>query len=197
MKDRLEKQLDFFLEADKLKQVNRQNYILNGRRKENDGEHCWHLALMCMLLHEYARDSEEIDLLHTIKMVLVHDLVEIDAGDTYCYDEEASVGKEKREREAAERIFKLLPPNQEQEFRALWEEFEAMNTPEARFAAALDRFQPMLLNYFAQGKSWQEHGITHEQVIRRNSVIGAGSPALWDYARELIADAVKRGFLKQ
>jgi len=193
---RLKQQIDFFLEADKLKKVTRQNYLADGSRKENSAEHSWHLALMCLLFREYALDRENLDLLRSFKMILIHDLVEIDAGDTYCYDESAVTGKEERERRAADRLFGLLPADQEQEFRALWEEFEERRTPEALFAAALDRLQPLTLNYMTAGRSWQEHAVNPRQVLERNSHIAAGAPALWDFAAVLIEDAVKKGFLK-
>ncbi len=195
--NRLKQQINFFVEVDKLKQITRQNYLSDGTRKENDAEHSWHLALMCILFREYANDKENLDLLRVIKMVLIHDLVEIDAGDTYCYDEAAGIGKAAREQRAADRLFHMLPPDQEQEFRALWDEFEERQTTEAKFAAALDRLQPLTLNFRAQGKSWQEHGVKLDQVLERNSSITNGAPALWDFAREMIDDAVERGFLQK
>ena len=196
MKDkRLASQLDFILEIDKLKQVYRQTYLLDYSRKENDAEHSWHLAVMALLLTEYA--GEDLDLLKLIKMVILHDLVEIDAGDSFCYDEEANCGKEEREQKAADRIFSLLPADQGKEFRRLWDEFEARESPEARFAAALDRLQPLLHNYHTRGKSWQEHGINRDQVILRNSHMEEGSPALWEYAARLIRDAVDKGYLAE
>jgi putative hydrolases of HD superfamily len=195
--NRLKQQINFFVEVDKLKQITRQNYLADGTRKENDAEHSWHLALMCILFREYASGSENLDLLRVIKMVLIHDLVEIDAGDTYCYDRTASIGKAAREQRAADRLFKLLPPDQEIEFRNLWDEFEGRSTPEACFAAALDRLQPLTLNYRAQGKSWQEHNVNLEQVLARNSSIANGAPALWDFARKMIGDAVEKGILQE
>jgi putative hydrolase of HD superfamily len=191
--DRLEAQLRFIVEVDKLKHILRQSVLTCGQRHENDAEHSWHLALMAVLLGEYA--SEEIDLLRVVKMVLVHDLVEIDAGDTYCYDDEAARDKAERELAAAERIFILLPPDQAAEVRALWDEFEAMDTPESRFAAALDRLQPLLLNYHTQGLSWREHGIVDAQVLERNCHMQLGAPTLWAYAEGLIRDAVDKGYL--
>ena len=193
--DRLKQQIDFFVEVDKLKQITRQNYLADGTRKENDAEHSWHLALMCILFIEYG--SENLDLLRVIKMALIHDLVEIDAGDTYCYDHAAGIGKAAREQRAADRLFKLLPPDQEMEFRNIWDEFEGRSTPEASFAAALDRLQPLTLNYRAQGKSWQEHNVSLEQVLARNSSMADGAPALWDFAREMISDAVEKGILQK
>ncbi len=195
--NRLQQQIDFCVEVDKLKQITRQNYLADGTRKENDAEHSWHLALMCILFREYANDKENLDLLRVIKMVLIHDLVEIDAGDTYCYDEAAGVDKAAREQQAAERLFKMLPPDQEEEFRSLWDEFEERKTTEARFAAALDRLQPLTLNYRAKGKSWQEHDVKLEQVLARNSSMANGAPVLWDFAREMIGDALEKGFLQK
>jgi len=193
---RLAEQLQFVLEIDRLKHIVRQTILLNGSRKENDAEHCWHVALMAFLLREYAADPD-VDVFHVVRMLLVHDLVEIDAGDTYCYDEAARCDQADRERLAADRIFNLLPPDQAAEFRRLWDEFEARETREARYAAALDRFQPLLINYHRRGESWMEHGVTAEQVIRRNSPIHHGAPRLWQHAESLIADAVKRGWLTE
>ena len=188
--------MEFIVEVDKLKKITRQNYLADGARKENDAEHSWHLALMALVLCEHVRAEEKPDLLRVIKMALLHDLVEIDAGDTYCYDEKANAGKRERELAAADRLFGILPPDQAREFRELWEEFEEQRTPEARFAAALDRLQPLTLNYIAGGKSWREHGITYSQVIKRNSSIGESSPALWKFTLEMIREAVRKGYIK-
>ena len=194
---RLKRQIEFFLEADKLKKITRQNYLADGTRKENDAEHSWHLALMSILLREYARDSENLDLLKVIKMILIHDLVEIDAGDTYCYDEKAAIDQASREKQAAKRLFKMLPPDQEREFWQLWDEFENRQTPEACYAAALDRLQPLTLNYTTQGKSWQEHDIKLEQVLARNSSMTNGAPVLWDFAQKLIEDGARKGYIRK
>ena len=161
---RLERQLQFVMEIDKLKQVQRRTWLTDGTRTENAAEHSWHLALMCLLLHEYAADRN-LDSLRVLQMLLVHDLVEIDAGDTFVYDEAAAIDKESRERAAADRIFGLLPPDQAGEMRSLWEEFEARQTPEARFAASLDRLQPILHNYHTQGRAWRDHGVTADRVL--------------------------------
>jgi putative hydrolase of HD superfamily len=195
--DRFQKQLNFIIEIDKLKQVYRQTFLTDGSRKENDAEHSWHLALMGILLSEHAL-HKDLNILRVLKMVLIHDLVEIDAGDTYCYSRER-VHKEEfvKEQKAAKRLFGLLPADQAQEFMELWTEFEQRQTPEACFAAALDRFQPLLHNYITEGKSWQEHGITSEQVIARNKYIGEGSALLWDYARKMIQKAEEKRFLHQ
>jgi len=193
--DTLKNQISFIVEIDKLKKIYRQNYLSDGSRKENDAEHSWHLAIMAFLLAEHA--EENLDLLKVMKMVLMHDLVEIDAGDTYCYDEQANVGKREREEQCARRIFNMLPEEQCREMFELWEEFERMETPEARYAAALDRLQPVLLNYFSEGKSWKEHGICIDQVIKRNGRIKNSSPELWEFVEGLLHDAVKKGYLKE
>lgn len=191
--DRLERQIDFIVEIDKLKRVLRRTYLVDGKRRENSAEHSWHLAAMAVLLSEYAR--EELDLARVVKMLLLHDVVEIDAGDTFAYDEAAHADKNERERRAAERIFNLLPDDLAGEVFALWEEFEEGETPEAKYAEALDRFQPILLNYGSGGIAWQEHGISSEQVIARNRHIEAGAPVLWTYVRGLIDRAVSSGRL--
>jgi putative hydrolase of HD superfamily len=191
--DRLARQLHFVLEIDRLKSVYRRTYLVDGSRSENSAEHSWHLALLAMVLSEHA--NEDLDVFKVIKMVLIHDIVEIDAGDTYIYGDQA--GKEERERAAAQRIFGLLPPDQEYEFRALWEEFEEAQTPEARFASALDRFMPQLHNYHTQGRSWQEHGISAERVLERNIEISDGSAVLWEWTQTLIERAVAEGFLRR
>lgn len=193
---RLERQLRFIVEIDKMKHVLRRTYVTDGSRKENDAEHSWHLAVMAILLDEYAAEPG-LDLARVIKMVLVHDIVEIDAGDTFCYDEEGARDKREREEAAADRIFSMLPPDQADEVRQLWEEFESMETPESRFAAALDRLQPLLHNYNTGGATWREHGVTSDRVLRQNRHIGDGAPMLWEYAEALIKDAVGKGFLDQ
>lgn len=190
---RLKQQLEFILEIDKLKEVYRQTLITDGSRQENDAEHSWHLALMAMVLAEHA--AQPIDLLQVIKMVLVHDLVEIDAGDTFCYDQYANNDKEQREQQAAQRLFGMLPQDQGKEFWLLWEEFEAGKTPEARFANALDRLQPMLNNTVTGGGTWTRHGISISQVRRRGEPVGKGAPALGKYLEEMLEQAVADGIL--
>jgi len=192
--DRLSQQVAFIIEIDKLKDILRRTYIMSGEKLENSAEHSWQLALMAILLSEHS--NEPIDVGHVVKMVLIHDLVEIDAGDTYCYDTAAEQDKIEREMRAADRIFGILPKDQGHELRLLWEEFEARETPEARFAAALDRLMPMLLNYHTAGRSWKEHGIRQSQARARNSHIVEGSRALWDTADRMIEEAVARGYLK-
>ncbi len=192
--DRLAAQIEFLVEIDKLKGVLRQTWLIDRSRRENDAEHSWHLAVMALLLAEHAAGSD-LDLLRVVKMLLIHDLVEIDAGDTLVYDQAEAAAKADREQQAAERIFRILPPDQASLFRRLWEEFEARRTPESRFAAALDRFQPMLHNYYTQGKAWQRHGVTSGQVIAHNQHMAEGAPALWEHARRLIRDAIEKGYL--
>ena len=194
MDDRIKKQLDFILELDKMKNLYRQTYVLHEDRKENDAEHSWHLAILAMLLSEYA--AQPVDVLHVMKMVLIHDVVEIDAGDTYCYDAEGYKSKADREEKAARRIFGLLPDDQRDEFYALWREFEDSETADARFAAMLDRLQPIMLNYTKGGRSWQEHGIHKEQVLARNTAYFSESEELAEVIRSAIDDAAKKGWLK-
>ncbi len=192
--NRLKRQLEFVLEIDKLKSIYRRTYLLDTSRRENSAEHCWHLALMAMLLAEHS--NVPVDVIKVLKMVLIHDIVEIDAGDVYVYDEAAAQGKYERETAAADRIFGLLPEDQALEFRQLWEEFEAAQTKEALFAGSLDRLMPMLHNFHTHGKSWQEHGITSDRVEKRNCRMRLGSEILWDHARGLIDRAVEEGFLQ-
>ncbi len=191
---RLEQQMKFILEVDKLKSIVRQNYLADGSRREGDADHSWHMALMCVLLKEYAK--EEIDVMKTVTMLLIHDIVEIDAGDTYAYDLKANVSKNERELAAADRIFKLLPEDQAGELRSLWDEFEEGSTPEARFAATLDRLQPFLLNAASEGKSWREHGVSFSQVMKRNEVTPLGSESLWEYQYQQMKQQVEKGNLR-
>ncbi len=193
--NRLQQQMGFLLEIDKLKNILRQTYITNGSRQENDAEHSWHLAMMALTLEEYANEKN-INLLHVIKMLLIHDLVEIDAGDTFAYDEKGHEDKQEREEEAANRIFSILPDDQAEGLYSLWREFEDRETPEARFAAALDRLHPMLLNHQAKGLTWKKFDIRKEQVLSRNKTIAEGSEDLWEYAQAVIEDAVENGYLR-
>lgn len=205
---RLESQLAFLMEADRLKNIYRQTYtrvndlppMPGGSnvtepypRRENDAEHSFSLALFTAILAEYS--NEPLDVLKTMKMVLVHDIVEIDAGDTYCYDEAGGMTKSDREKRAADRLFALLPEEQAREYRGLWEEFEERSTPEARFAAVVDRVQPLLLNFSRNGMSWQEHGIHLHQVLKRAEPIKDGSEELFNYVSQLLEDANRRGIL--
>ncbi len=194
MQDRLKKQVEFMLELDKMKNLYRQTYVLHETRKENDAEHSWHLAILAFLLAEYS--NENINVTHVMKMVLLHDVVEIDAGDTYCYDNEGYKSKAEREEKAAQRIFGLLPDDQRKEFYDLWREFEDSETPDARFAAMLDRVQPLLLNYTKGGISWKEHGIHKEQVLNRNIDYFSESDELAELIKYIIDDAAEKGWLK-
>ena len=191
---RLKQQIEFILEVDKLKQVLRQTVLLDQSRRENSSEHSWHIVLSVFLLAEYAA-AEDIDLLHVMKMLVIHDLVEIDAGDTYCYDDTGRRGQAQREEIAADRIFGLLPADQSAELRALWDEFEKKETPESQFANALDRVQPLLHNYFTAGQTWQENHINSGQVHERMAPVKDGAPVLWHYVNNLIKEAVAKGFL--
>ena len=190
---RLPQQITFILEIDKLKSVLRQSYITVDERLENSAEHSWHLATMALILNEYA--EEKVDLCHVLKLLLVHDIIEIDAGDTYCYDELGIKDQSIREHQAAERIFSLLPEDQAKTMGDLWREFEARKTPEAKFAVALDCLMPLLHNLHTEGKSWQEHNITMDQVIARNRAMNDGSAQLWQFALSIIKQAVTKGFL--
>ncbi len=190
--DRLSEQIEFLCAIDGLKRVQRQTTLLDGSRRENSAEHSWHLALYAIVLAEYGGD---LDVGRVLRMVLVHDIVEIDAGDTYIYDEAGQATKQDRERRAADRLFALLPADQASRLRAAWDEFEERETPEARFAYAIDRLQPLLHNHRTGGSAWRRHRITSEQVHAKNAPIAAGSPRLWELARSLIEESVKRGDL--
>ena len=191
---RLARQIEFIAECDRLKEIFRQTVNTHSRRAENDAEHSWHLCLCVIVLAEHA-NLPGLDVLRVLKMLIVHDLVEIDAGDTFAYDTAAMAGQHEREVVAAERIFGLLPPDQAAEFRALWDEFEAKETAEAKFATACDRFQPMLLNCRTQGAGWAKHGVTHDRVVARNRHIADGSAELWRYAEAMLAEIVAAGQL--
>ena len=195
MEERLQKQLAFCLEVDKAKNIFRQTHLSNHGRNENDAEHSWHMALMAYLLREYSNGT--VDIAKVMAMCLIHDIVEIDAGDTYCYDYE--LGKSQREREvkAANRIYALLPDDQGKKLRALWDEFEANETPEAHFAHAMDCLQPTMLNDATNGEMWKKNGIKLSQVLKRNEYTEKGSKTLWDYQlNELILKNVEKGNLK-
>ena len=192
--ERLKKQMDFLLEADKLKFITRQTYLSDGKRKENDGEHSWHLALMAVLLSEYS--NEKVDLVKVITMVLIHDIVEIDAGDTYAYDAVGNQSKREREVKAADRIFNILPEDQAKKFRQLWEEFEAYETPEAKFAHVCDNVQPLMLNDATDGLAWREHDVKKSQVLQRNSRTGEGSQVMMEYINKILDKNVESDNLK-
>lgn len=193
--DRLARQVRFILEVDRLKEIFRQTLLTQSRRSENGAEHSWHLCLMTIVLAEHA-NIPDLDVLRVLRMLLIHDLVEIDAGDTFAYDEVRRADQHEREARAADRIFGLLPADQAAEFRALWDEFESRETPEAKFAAAMDRFQPMLLNCATEGAAWQKHGVTMDRVVARNRHIADGAETVWAYAAEMIRDAVTQGNLQ-
>jgi putative hydrolase of HD superfamily len=192
--ERFAKQLRFIVEIDKLKRVLRRTLLTDQSRRENSAEHSWHIALMAPILAEYA--AEEIDVLRVMKMLLVHDLVEIDAGDTFAYDAAGHLDKEARERAAADRVFVLLPEDQASELRSLWNEFEESESPEARFALALDRLQPLLQNVHADGGTWRSHGVTREQVLERMSPIQQTSVFLWEYAVEAVETVWVKGMVR-
>jgi putative hydrolase of HD superfamily len=191
---RLARQIEFIAECDKLKEVFRQTLNTQSRRAENDAEHSWHLCLCVIVLAEHA-NAANLDVLRVLKMLIVHDLVEIDAGDTFAYDVAAMAGQHEREAIAATRIFGLLPADQAREFRGLWDEFEEKQTPESKFATAIDRFQPMLLNCRSDGAAWNRHGVTHDRVVARNRHIADGCSELWRYAEKMLQEIVDAGHL--
>ncbi len=192
--ERFSKQIEFLVELDKMKNIYRQTPVLHEPRKENDAEHAWHLAMLAIVLAEYA--NEPIDLKTVLETVLIHDIVEIDAGDTYAYDDAGNATRAEREQKAADRLFGMLPEEQGAHMRKLWEEFEAGSTAEARFAASLDRIQPLTLNYRNGGSSWLEHQTKRSQVEKRNTKVFEGSEALGEYAMDIIAKATEKGFLR-
>ncbi|EIA1590181.1 HD domain-containing protein [Vibrio parahaemolyticus] len=193
--DRLEKQLALLIELDKLKSVLRRTRVKSAEgRLENNGEHSWHVALMAVLMEEHA--NAPVDICRVMKMLLIHDVVEIDAGDTFVYDTAASKEQAEKEIKAAERLFGMLPTDQGQELLALWQEFEAAQSDDAKYAKALDRLIPMLLNYHNNGQSWKENSVTREQALTINKRIEFGSVTLWDKAKELIEEATEKGWLK-
>ena len=191
---RLEQQVNFIVEIDKVKNIFRQTYLADANRKENDAEHSWHLAISAFLLKEHVK--EEVDLLKTILMVLIHDLVEIDAGDTYAYDDAGAIDKREREEKGAERIFGMLPEDQGTYFRELWEEFEAYESADAKFAHLLDNFQSLLLNDASNGKSWEEHGVKKSQIYKRNEKIEETSVPVWEYMKALVQKHIELGHVK-
>ena len=194
-KSRIDRQFDFIREIDKEKFITRQTFLSDAMRRENDAEHAWHMAIMTLLLSEYA--NEEIDVLRVISMLLIHDLVEIDAGDTYAYDEEAKKTQRERELKAADRIYGILPQDQGKKLRALWDEFEEAQTPESKFAHVMDNIQPAMLNDYTKGKDWIAKGVRLSQVLERNAHTAEGSQKLWDYAyANFIEPNVKDGKIK-
>lgn len=193
--ERLEQQIQFIIEIDKLKNIIRQTYISSGERREDDAEHAWHFATMAFLLAEYS--NEPIDVTKVMKMGLIHDLVEIDAGDTYLYDKEGAKTKAAREEKAADRLFHLLPEDQGTEFYELWREFEDRKTPEAKFAATIDRLQPILLNDATDGKAWELHNICYDQVMEANKHTKEGSEVLWQYIQKVFDKNIEKGKIKR
>ncbi len=194
MNQRLQQQINFVIEIDRLKGVLRQTLLMDGSRQENSAEHSWHLAIMALTLAEYAPAG--VDLQGAIHQVLIHDLVEIDAGDTFCYDQAAHQDKAEREQQAAERIFGLLPSPHNQHLRQLWDEFETQKTPTACFAAALDRLQPLLHNWQTKGGTWKQHHIHRDQVMQRIAPIETGAPELWPFVMEVVEACVEAGYLR-
>lgn len=184
--ERFEKQLAFIREIDKEKLIKRQNYLTDCETHEDDAQHAWHMAIMTLLLNEYS--NEKIDVMKTMTMLLIHDLVEVYAGDTYAYDEEGKKTQAEREAKAAEKLYGLLPEDQGEYLKSVWLEFEAQETAEAKFARTMDCFQPLILNDATDGKSWKEHGVRKSQVMGRNKSTHAGSEEIWEYAREHLID---------
>jgi len=190
--EKLKQQMEFSLEIDKVKSIFRQTHLADKSRKENDGEHSWHASVMAVILAEY---FPKADLLKTIKMMLFHDIVEIYAGDTYCYDAKGNEDKEQREKDSANKIYSLLPLSQKEELIDLWQEFEKGESEEAKFCAVLDRIQPLMLNYAADGLSWKEHNIKKEQVLERNHIALKESEVIGQYIKDIIEDGYKKGYL--
>jgi putative hydrolases of HD superfamily len=196
MNGRLQDQIKFLIEIDKVKHIFRRTKLLDASRYENDAEHAWHLAMMAMVLQEYS--NEKVDLTRVLKMVLIHDLVEIDAGDFFLYDEAAAKQKEEAEAKAAERVFGLLPEDQGREFKELWEEFEQKRTPEARFAAALDRMEPLMQNALTEGCTWKKHGVKKDLVIAKNKpVVAGGSKELWTFIEGILEESARKGYFPE
>ncbi|MFY9323309.1 MAG: HD domain-containing protein [Syntrophomonadaceae bacterium] len=193
--NRLEQQMAFIVEIDKLKRVDRQTLIVDGTRPENSAEHSWHIALMALLMVEHIDQGSDIDLLKVVKMLLVHDIIEIDAGDVFAYDEDEE--REEREKKAGRRIFGLLPQDQAEELYQLWREFEERQTPEARYAASLDRLLPLVQNYLTGGYTWVKYHIPEEKVRKRNQVIIESSRNLWEYAQTIIDQAKEKGYFEK
>ena len=191
--ERIDKQFEFIREIDKEKEITRHTFLADASRRENDAEHAWHMAIMTILLSEYS--NEEIDLLKTITMLLIHDIVEIDAGDTYAYDEKGKENQAEREEKAAKRIFNMLPEDQAEKMIALWHEFEAQRTPEAKFARCMDNIQPMMLNDASNGLAWEENGVKISQILKRNERTAEGSKVLWDYMKHILQKNMDEGHI--
>ena len=196
MDDRLNKQIHFLIEVDKMKNVLRQTLLIDKSRRENDAEHSWHFALMAMILYEYA-DQTKVNLDRVIKMALVHDLVEIYAGDTFAYDDVGNESKREREQSAADRLFALLPSDQSIEIRNLWEEFDAGETSDSQYAAAIDHLQPFISNYMTEGHTWKIGNVTSDRVYKRMGMVKKGTPELWPFVVSLIDASIEKGYLKK
>jgi len=196
MTDRLKQQLQFLFEADKMKNVLRQTLLADKSREETDAEHSWHFALMALTLFEYT-GVKDVDINRVIKMALLHDMVEIYAGDTFAYDVKGYEDKEIREKEAADKLFSLLPNDQAAEYRLLWEEFDLMETPDAMYASAIDRLQPFLSNFLTDGHTWVKHGVSVDKVYQRMSPVKTVLPELWEFVEYVIRDSCEKGYIKQ
>ncbi len=194
-KNRFDRQVDFILELDKEKNILRQNHLSGYVRRENDAEHAWHMAIMVYLLKEYA--NKDFDIAKAMMMALIHDVVEIDAGDTYAYDPKAKLDQKEREDKAAQRIFSILPDDQRDELKALFYEFEACQTAEAKFVRAMDNFQPLLLNDINNGEDWRLHGVTMEQIMNRQKRSAEGSKTIWEETYKIIEKNLEKGNIKK
>jgi putative hydrolase of HD superfamily len=195
MTDRLKRQLKFLIEADKMKNVLRETLISDGARRENNAEHSWHIALMAMTLFEYA-GVDGVDVHRVCRMAIVHDLVEIYAGDTFAYDELGNESKRARERDAADRLFSILEIDQAREYRELWEEFDQMTTPDALFAAAVDRLQPFINNYLTGGHTWTKYGVTSDRIYERMAPVKTALPYLWEFVEQVVNESRESGYIK-
>ena len=195
MDERFQKQLSFLIEVDRMKNVLRQTLIADRSRRENDAEHSWHFAIAAMIFSEYAAEADKTDMTRVLKMALVHDLVEVYAGDTFAYDVQGNLGKAAREEAAADRLFSMLPADQSAEIRALWEEFDRMDTPDSRYAAAIDRLQPFICNYVTEGYTWRLHHVTRAQVYERMDMVRAAAPGLWPFVEDVVRDAMEKGYI--
>ncbi|MBQ4626565.1 MAG: HD domain-containing protein [Clostridia bacterium] len=192
--DKIKNQIAFIIEIDEMKRILRMNLHADGSRRENDAEHSWHLAVMAMLLEEYCADK--VDVARVIKIALVHDLVEVYAGDTFAYDAKGYEDKEEREKQSADKLFGMLEPEQGAYFRALWDEFEAKETPESRYANAVDRLQPLLLNYLTDGHTWKLGDVHAPQILKRMDIIRTATPELWHIVEGIIETSIEKGILK-
>lgn len=193
---RFRNQMTFLVEIDRMKTILRRNLIADGSKRENDAEHSWHFAMMAMVLEEYAAEKKHINFDRVLRMALVHDLVEVYAGDTFCYDQEGNQSKAQREQEAADRLFGILPQEQGMEYRKLWEEFDAMDTPDSRYAAAIDRLQPFVLNYLTNGHTWKLGNVESSQVYQRIGPVKEALPELWEPIVKMIQDSIEKGLIR-